>query len=86
MPSRDVTRMAPMVPTFCRKIRKTFQARNQQLNIQGDENINEELPDRVVNPDMYQPLLPATKNGEGNSQSDRQTQAGVNSLAAYGSM
>ena len=72
--------------TFCRKIRKTFQARNQQLNIQGDENINEELPDRVVNPDMYQPLLPATKNGEGNSQSDRQTQAGVNSLVAYGSM
>ena len=30
-----------------------------------DENIDEDLPDRIVNPDMYQPLLQATNNGEG---------------------
>ena len=65
-----------------------FQARNQnqRLNIQGDDNINEELPDRIVNPDMYQPLLPATNIKEGNSQTDGQPQAGVNSLVAYGSI
>ena len=71
----------------CSRIVKVFQARNQKqcLHIQGDEN-TEELPDRIVNPDMYQPLLPVTSNREGNSQSDCQPQAGVNSLVAYGSM
>ena len=74
--------------TFCSKIRKMLQAKNkdQHLHIQGDENINEEIPDRIVNPDMYQPLLLATSMGEENSQSDCQPQAGVNSLVAYGSM
>ena len=74
--------------TCCSRIVKMFQARNQnqRLHIQGDENTDEELPDRIVNPDMYQPLLPVTSNREGNSQSDCQPQAGVNSLVAYGSM
>ena len=57
---------------------------NHQLHIQGDENIEEDLPDRIVNPDMYQPLLPSTNVGDG--PSDTQPQAGVNSLVAYGSM
>ena len=65
----------------CRKIGEKFQARS--------DNIDEDLPDRIVNPDMYQPLLPATNyssGGEGNSQSDCRPQASVISLAAYGSM
>ena len=71
--------------TCCSKIGKVLQARNknQHLHIQRDD---EDLPDRIVNPDMYQPLLPATNNGEGNSQTDTQPQAGVNSLVAYGSI
>ena len=36
--------------------------------------------DRIVNPDMYQPLLPNySSGGEGNSQSDCGPQASVNS-------
>ena len=62
----------------CRKIGEKFQARS--------DNIDEDLPDRIVNPDMYQPLLPATSGGEENSQSDCGPQASVNSLVAYGSM
>ena len=43
--------------------------------------------DRIVNPDMYQPLLPNySSGGVGNSQSDCGPQASVNSLVAYGSM
>ena len=60
---------------------------NQYQHIQRGDN--EDLPDRIVNPNMYQPLLPATNSssgGEGDSQSDRQQQAGVNSLVPYGSM
>ena len=79
----------PLFSACCSRIVKMFQARNQnqRMNIQGDENINEELPDRIVNPDMYQPLLTATDIKEGNSQTDCQPQAGgVNSLVAYGSM
>ena len=51
-----------------------------------DDNIDEDLPDRIVNPDMYQPLLPATDSGKGNFQSESQSKAGVNSLAAYSSI
>ena len=78
----------PLFSACCSRIVKMFQARNQnqRLNIQGDDNINEELPDRIVNPDMYQPLLPAIDVKEGNSQTDCQPQAGVNSLVAYGSI
>ena len=74
--------------TCCSKIGKVLQARNknQHLHIQRDGTIDEDLPDRIVNPDMYQPLLPATSNGGGNSQTDTQPQAGVNSLVAYGSI
>ena len=71
--------------TCCSRIGERLQARNenQHLHIpRGDED----LPDRIVNPHMYQPLLSTTKNGEGNSQIDSQQQAGVNSLVAYGSM
>ena len=70
------------------KIRGLLQARNenQHLHIERDDNIDEDLPDRIVNPDMYQPLLSATNSGEENSQTDCQSQAGVNSLVAYGSM
>ena len=56
----------------CRKIGEKFQARkeNQHLHTQRSDNIDDEdLPDRIVNPDMYQPLLPPTGGGEENSQS-----------------
>ena len=69
------------------RIRKKIQAQNDHhLLIHRDDNYDEDLPDRIMNPDMYQSLLPATNNGERNSQSDIQTQAGANSLVAYGSM
>ena len=58
-----------------RKIEKKIPARS--------DNMDEDLPDRIVNPDMYQPLLTATGGGEENSQSDCGPQAG---LVAYGSM
>ena len=55
--------------TCCSRLRKKIQARkeNQDLDIDRDENINDDLPDRIVNPDMYQPLLAVTDDGEGNS-------------------
>ena len=62
-----------------------FQARNKNQYPRND-NIDEDLPDRMVNPHMYEPLLPAINNGERDSQSHCQSQAGVNSLVAYGSM
>ena len=73
----------------CSRVKKILLARNENRyqHIQRDDN--EDLPDRIVNPDMYQPLLPATNSsngGEGNSQSDHQHPAGVNSLVPYGSM
>ena len=72
----------------CRKIGVKFQARkeNQHLHIQRGDNIDEDLPDRIMNPNMYQPLLPPTGGGGENSQSDCGPQASVNSLVAYGSM
>ena len=42
---------------------------NQYLHIPRDDNIDEDLPDRMVNPDMYQPLLAAMNNGEEKSPS-----------------
>ena len=71
--------------TCCSRIVKT-KNENQHLDIPRDDNIYENLPDRMVNPDMYRPLLPATNSAVMNSQTDCQPQAGVNSLAAYGSM
>ena len=71
--------------TCCSQIGERLQARNENHHLhipRGDED----LPDRIVNPHMYQPLLSTMKNGEGNSQIDSQQQAGVNSLVAYGSM
>ena len=66
-----------LFPTCCRKV---LQRRNesQHLHIQRDDNIDEDLRDRMV-----KPLLPATNNGEENSQTDTQPQAGVNSLVTY---
>ena len=56
---------------------------NQYLYLQRDSNIDEDLPDRIVNPDMYQPLLQATNNGtKGSSQDDTQLQADINGLVA----
>ena len=74
--------------TCCSRIAKIIHARNknQHLPIQRYYNINNDLPDRIVKPHMYRPLLPATDNGERNSKTDCQPQAGVNSLMAYGSM
>ena len=71
--------------TCCSRLKEKIKARkeNQHLHIPSNDNIDEDLPDRIVNPDMYQPLLAATNNGEEN---ESQPQAGVNSLAAYGSM
>ena len=74
----------------CRRIGKILEVRNtnenQHLPTSRCHNNNE---DRMVNPDTYQPLLPATNissSGEGDSQGDSQPQAGVNSLIPYGSM
>ena len=49
--------------TCCSRIKEKIQARNktQNLHIQRSDNTNEDLPDRIVNPEMYQPLLSATK-------------------------
>ena len=72
--------------TCCSRIREKIKAinGNQHLHIpRDDDNINEDLPDRIVNPHMYQPLLSATKNGK---QNESQSLAGVNHLVAYGSM
>ena len=65
----------------CRKIGEKFKARkeNQPLHSQRDENNDEDLPDRIENPDMYPPLLQATSGGEGSSQSEHR----ANSLVAY---
>ena len=77
-----------MLRTFWTRIGEILKARRKapQLPIHRDENIDEELPDRIVNPDMYRPLLAATDSGKGNSQSESQPNAGVNSLVAYGSI
>ena len=71
--------------TCCSRLREKIQGRkeNQHLHIPRDDNIDDNLPHRMVNPDMYQPLLSATNCGEENKS---QSQAGVNSLVAYGSM
>ena len=81
-----LSRMA-LFQTCCSRIRGWLQARNknQHLHIERGDNNEEELPDRIVNPDMYQPLLASTNSGEEYSQSDHQPKAGVNSLVAYGS-
>ena len=78
----------PLFRTCCNRIRKALQGRNEDehLHFERGDNIDEDLPDRIVNPHMYQPLLPATNNGKGNSQTDCQSQAGVNSLVAYDSI
>ena len=73
----------------CSRIKEILQARNENQYQHIQRGDNEDLPDRIVNPDMYQPLLPATNRssgGEGDSQSDHQPQAVVNSLVLYGSM
>ena len=74
--------------TCCSRIVKMHQAKNenQHLDIPRDDNIDENLPNRIVNPDMYRPLLPATNSAVVNPQSDCQPQASVNTLVAYGSM
>ena len=66
--------------------RKVQSKKRKPLHTQRGENNDEDLPDRIENPDMYQPLLPPTGGGEENSQSDCGPQTGVNSLVAYGSM
>ena len=71
--------------TCCSRIVKTCHE-NQLLHIPRDDNIDENLPDRIVNPDVYRPLLPTTNSAVVNPLSDCQPQAGVNTLAAYGSL
>ena len=58
----------------CSRITKTHQAKNenQHLDIPRDDNIYENLPDRIVNPDMYRPLLPTTNSAVVNPQTDCQ--------------
>ena len=60
-----------------RKIGEKFKAtkENQSLHTQRGKNNDEDLPDRIENPDMYQPLLQVTSGGVGNSQSDCGPQA-----------
>ena len=80
--------------TCCRRIGKILEARNTNENqhvmpTPRCRNNNEDCPDRIVNPDMHQPLLPTTNissSGEGDFESDCQPQAGINSLMPYGSM
>ena len=79
----------PLFHTCCSRIGKLLQATNDNQHQHIQRGSTEDLPDRVVNPDMYQPLLPATNSsssGEGNSQSDYQPQTGVNNLVPYGSI
>ena len=79
------------VAPFCtcwNRIVDRLRTRNENLYpyLQRDNNIDEDLPDRIVNPDMYQPLLQATNSGtKGSSQDDTQPQADLNGLVAYGS-
>ena len=68
-----------LIRTCCRKIGETLRARNT----------DEELPDRIVNPHMYQPLLAVvnySSDEEGDSESDCQPQPAANSLSPYGSL
>ena len=76
--------------TCCRKIGEVLRARTEnQHHIQRGDNIDEELPDRIVNPHMYQPLLAAANSSndeEGDFESDGQPQTGANSLLPYGTL
>ena len=79
----------PLFRTCCSRIGKLLQATNDNQHQDIQRGCTEDLPDRIVNPDMYQPLLPATNSsssGEGDSQVDYQPQTGVNNLAPYGSI
>ena len=79
----------PLFRTCYSRIKKLFQATNDNQHQHIQRGSTEDLPDRIVNPDMYQPLLPAansSSSGEGDSQGDHQPQNGVNNLAPYGSM
>ena len=80
---------AALFRACCSRIKRILQARNENQYQHIQRGDNEDPPDRIVNPNMYQPLLPATNSssgGEGDSQSDRQPQDGVNNLVPYGSM
>ena len=70
--------------TCCSRIVKA-KYKNQHLDIPRDDNIYENLPDRIVNPDMYRPLA-ATNSAVVNPQTDCQPKAGLNTLVTYGSM
>ena len=62
-----------MFCTFSSRLGEKLKAKTgQYFHIQRDDNIDKYLPDRIVNPDMYQPLLAATDSGE-NSQSESQS-------------
>ena len=59
----------------CSRITKILLARDEKQYQHVQRGDNEDLPDRIVNPNMYQPLLPVTNSssgGEENSQSDHQ--------------
>ena len=70
--------------TCCSRIAEILNAKT--TNFPFIYRDDEDLPDRILNPDLYQPLFAATNNGEERSQSNSQPKAGVNSLVAYGSM
>ena len=74
----------------CSRIKKILLARNENQYQHIQRGDNEDLPDRIVNPNIYQPLLPATNSLRNVcEESDCQPSAGVNSrnsLVAYGSM
>ena len=48
-------------------LKKILLSRNENQYQYLQRGDNEDLPDRIVNPDMYQPLLPASSGGEGDS-------------------
>ena len=55
----------PLFRTCCSRVGEIIYTRNknQHLCNQRCDNIDEDLPDRIVNPDMYQPLLYDNNNG-----------------------
>jgi len=51
----------------------TLRIANQKINAEGQNNeqqITNPLPDRLVNPDLYSPLLPVPVEGELAQQQD----------------
>ena len=73
--------------TRCARIKEMLHMENNKhMHTQEADSIDD-LPDRIVNPDMYRPLLSSTSHPTGREGvTTPHAQVGVNSLIAYGSM